>query len=153
MVPRILTPTLLAALATTLVACGGGSPSPSRPATPRDAQVLSVLRAHYAHLADAQADAACNDQTVGYQNSFASSFKTSSCPAAILTYRKRLTALGSWTRSALRAVTISNVRVAGSTATAHVKLSNPSGGIDVPMGRVTLSRVGGQWMISGVSSD
>ena len=151
MIPRALTTTpLLAALAVGLAACGGGSGSPSK-SSPAD--VVSVIRSHYVNVADAKAGAACNDGTVGYQNAFATTFNTSSCPAAVLDYRKRLLGLGSWTKQALRDVTVTGLKVTGATATAHVKLSNPSGGIDVPMGKVQLVRVGKQWMISNVLTD
>lgn len=152
MIPRALTTTpLLAALAFGLAACGGGSGSSSSKSTPAD--VVAVIRSHYVNVADAKADAACNDGTVGYQNAFATTFNTSSCPAAVLDYRKRLLGLGSWTKQALHDVTVTGLKVSGATATAHVKLSNPSGGIDVPMGKVQLVRVGEQWMISNVLTD
>jgi hypothetical protein len=148
MVPRILTTTLLAALAAGLAACGSSSPT-----KPASAEILSVLHRHYADVADAKLDAACNDQTVGFQNAFAQTFGTQSCPAAMLTYRRRLVNLGSWTTQALRDVTVTGLKISGDAATARVRLSNPTGGIDVPMGQVKLARVGKQWMIADVVTD
>lgn len=151
MISRALTTTpLLAVLATGLAACGGGSGSSSGDAS---AAILTTLRAHYVNLADAKLDAACNDQTVGFQNAFARSFDTNSCPAAMQTYRRHLTALGSWTKAALRNVDVTGLKVTGATATATVHLSDPAGGAGIPMGQVRLVRAGGQWMISNVLAD